>query len=95
MARHHHAGRRRPQREGQQRAAHQVAAGADPHRKVDHLRGENERAHHAQQRDFGVVKPALRAPHDVAHGREPRPRPAWPTPAWKEIRPVYARSPPQ
>ena len=43
---HGHRGRRRPQRIGQQSAAHQVPRRADSHREVDHLGGEYERAHH-------------------------------------------------
>ena len=70
---HHHARRRRSQRAGQKRAAHQVSAGPDANRKVDHLRGKDKRAHHAQQGHFGVVKPALRHAHDVAYnGRRRR-----------------------
>ena len=66
---HHHARGCRSQRAGQQRAAHQVSAGADADRKVDHLGGEDEGAHHAQQGHFGIVEPALRHANDVADGR--------------------------
>src|ERR1019366_8214919 len=69
---HHHARRRRPQRAGQQRAAHQVSAGADADREVDHLGGEDKCSHHAQQRHSSVVKSALRHADDVAHGRRRR-----------------------
>jgi hypothetical protein len=65
---HHDARRRRPQRAGQKSAAHQVSAGADADRKVDHLGGEDKRAHHAQQGNFGIVKPALRHADDVGDG---------------------------
>ncbi len=42
--------------ERQQCATNQVAAGADTDRKVDHLGREHERAHHAQQRNAGIVQ---------------------------------------
>ena len=61
--------RRRPQRAGQKSAAHQVSAGPDADWKVDHLGGEDERAHHAQQGNFGIVKPALCHADDVSDGR--------------------------
>src|SRR5690349_23715261 len=36
---------------------------------IDHLRREHKRAHHAEQRDFRFVEPALRATRDQAHRR--------------------------
>ena len=65
---HHHARRRRTERAGQERAADEVSAGADAHRKVDHLGGKDKRAHHAEEGHFGIVKPALRDAHDVGDG---------------------------
>ena len=58
---HDHARRGGSERERQKRAAEEVAARADADREVDHLGGEDERAHHAEERDTRVIKGSLRA----------------------------------
>ena len=81
---------RRAQREGQQRAADQMAAGAVANGKVDHLGGENKRPHDAHQRNFVVVEFPLRAPRQIQRRTAARRRPSCPRPECSEIRRVYA-----
>ena len=66
---HHNRCRRRTECHREQRAAHQMAAGAVAHREIDHLRGENERAHDAHQRNLVMIEFPLRAAGQQGHGR--------------------------
>ena len=66
----HQRSRGRSQDDGQQGAADQVSAGARTHREIDHLRREDERSHHAQQRNPVILRIALGAPRHPGDGRE-------------------------
>ncbi len=66
--RHHQNRRSGAQCEREQRSTHQVPAGSDSDWEIDHLRGEHERAHHAQQRDARVVQLAAGLAHHESHG---------------------------
>ena len=46
-----------------------MSAGAVTDREVDHLGGENKRAHDAHQRNLVMVELALRAARNVRHRR--------------------------
>jgi hypothetical protein len=68
---HDDRSRGRAERDGQQRPAHQVRAGAGGDREVDHLGGEDEGSHDAQQGRARLFQFAPRAACEHGDSRQP------------------------
>ena len=73
--RQHQAGEPRPEQDRRQRRAEEVPARAARHREVEHLRGEDERGGHAQQRDLALVERPVGPAQRRSRPRRPRRRP--------------------